>query len=227
MSDLKILREKSANELKRQANVIIGVAAFVMFIVATFLFFIAIASHSEQPLLIAGAVVLFLIASGMIVMMIINRRAEDKIKNRFMSEVYGVASSKATEIDDVSPEQFSIVCTMMFLKCGYRVKLGSPDSMEGASIIVKKRGIRRTRVRCELAIGRISPDLIKQFAISKRFHRHSDLMIITNGYLMKPSRELAEQYGIKVIERDKLQKILKSASLKPLPSNSKIARTGK
>lgn len=224
MSKLKILREKSQNELKRQANAIMAIAAALLFIISSAMFFLSLAYDSDKPIMITIAVAALLIAIGMVVMIIINRRAESKTTNRFMAEVSKVASTKAAEIDDVSPEQFAIVCAMMFVKCGYNVKIGTPDTMEGASLVIKKRGIRKARVRCEMAIGRIGPDIIKEFAMSKRFHRHCDMVLITNGYLMAPAKELAEEKGISVIDRDRISKILESAKSKPIPKNYRLNR---
>jgi HJR/Mrr/RecB family endonuclease len=226
MSKLSIMREKSATELKRQANVIMGAVAFILFLIASVLFFVASVSGNDRVPIVM-AVIAVILAVGVIVVIVFNRRSERRVAAKFLSGVSDVASGKETEIDDVTPEQFSIVCAMMFLKCGYRVKLGSPDSMDGASLVVKKKGVRRARIRCEMACGRINEDFVREFAQSRRFHRFSDLILITNGYLMKPARRAAAECKVTVIERDRLRDLLKSAARKRMPKGFSIIKNGK
>ena len=127
------------------------------------------------------------------------------------------------EIDGMSGTEFEKYCINLLDLSGllpYALYATTKTSGDyGADVIITTAYGLRISVQCKrLKSSPVRVDAIQEVVASKKYYKTKESMIITNSKLTPNAMELAETNGVFVIDRDKLEKLIriKNTNLKPI-----------
>ena len=133
----------------------------------------------------AAAVCLFVFYSGW-------------IRNRYLR-------MRLKKVDKLSGESFEEYLKEHFKKRGYKVKTTRRSGDYGADLLMKKRG-KTTVVQAKRYEKPVGVFAVQEVIGAMAYYEADSAMVVTNRTFTKNARNLAEQSGVDLWDRERIQK---------------------
>ena len=119
-----------------------------------------------------------------------------------------IASITIDKIDCLDGEDFEELLAMIFRQRGLKVTKTKKSHDYGADLLVSTKD-EIIAIQCKLYYNRsVSNSAVQEIATAKDYYQASRAVVITNSKFTKPAEILAEKIGVKLIDRNSLQKLL-------------------
>ncbi|WP_337913709.1 restriction endonuclease [Cohnella zeiphila] len=185
---------------------VIVLGYFVMILLSRYLFGLEVTSRIQQArsdLSKANSVHTEILKALDFIKKIDEEAAAAKEKIRILRE------SRINDIDKMSGVQFEEHLAYFFSRLGYKVKGTSTTGDQGVDLILKKNNetiaIQAKRYDPSKSVGNSA---IQEVIAGKIIYDCSDGWVITTSYFTKSAIQLASKAGIRLIDREKLIKML-------------------
>lgn len=119
-------------------------------------------------------------------------------------------------IDALSGEQFEEFLATYYRANGYRVRLTKTTGDFGADLILKKKG-ETTVVQAKRYKNAVGIEAVQQIIGGKAYYHADKMVVATNSYYTKAAKELAEESGVTLLDRNdvaKMSRILRKEEAK-------------
>ncbi|WP_248465007.1 restriction endonuclease [Pectobacterium versatile] len=110
-------------------------------------------------------------------------------------------------VDAMDGFQFEDFLVEIFRTMGYDVKETKRSQDQGADLFVIRFG-KNMVIQAKNYSGSVGNSAVQQVLSAKTFYNCDEAMVVTNSYFTKSAKELADSAGVRLIDRDELQKYL-------------------
>lgn len=108
-----------------------------------------------------------------------------------------------SEIDRMRREEFSEYLAEYFRLCGYKVSMTPEKNNFGADLILQLKN-RKTVVQTKRYVEKVDTHAVRYIIGAKGYYDANDMMIITSNYFTDEAIKLADEYEVKLWDRDNL-----------------------
>lgn len=116
---------------------------------------------------------------------------------------------KVEDIDLLDGYQFEDFLKDLYLKMGYDVEPTRLSGDQGADLVVVKFG-EKTVIQAKCYSGKVGNKAVQEILASMSLYQAQKGAVITNNYYTPATFELAEANNIELIDRDGLEKLIKT-----------------
>lgn len=131
-----------------------------------------------------------------IVVTLIQRNKQKEIRN-----------SGILHIDQMSGVQFEEYLRILFIATGYKVKTTPASGDFGADLILEKEN-KRIAVQAKRYKSTVGIKAVQEVASAKTHYRANETWVVTNSKFTKAAQQLAESNDVKLLDREKLIKLM-------------------
>lgn len=110
-------------------------------------------------------------------------------------------------VDAMDGFQFEDFLMEIFQTMGYDVKETKRTQDQGADLFVTRFG-KNMVIQAKNYSGSVGNSAVQQVISAKTFYGCDEAMVVTNSWFTRSAKELAESAGVRLIDRDDLQKYL-------------------
>lgn len=132
---------------------------------------------------------------------LVSYRKEKRLRS-FLSQAH------LSQIDWMTQEEFDQFTAELYRQLDYQVTITKGDAYTHSDIIALSRK-DSVVLKTNLSITKLDKTMIQEAHEAKAFYGTSRAAVITNNYFHKSTIELALKLGVELIDRDKLNRLLK------------------
>jgi len=110
-------------------------------------------------------------------------------------------------VDAMDGFQFEDFLVQIFQTIGYDVKETKRTADQGADLFVSRFG-KNTVIQAKNYAGSVGNSAVQQVISAKAFYGCDAAMVVTNSYYTKSAKELASTAGVRMVDREGLQRYL-------------------
>lgn len=112
-------------------------------------------------------------------------------------------SSGILEIDKMTGEQFEKYLAQVYKSMGYSVQMTSKTADYGADLILHKDG-KKIIIQAKRYNSNVGIKAVQEVIGAINYYQAIEGWVVTNSYLTKNAKKLAESNKVKIIEREEL-----------------------
>ena len=114
-----------------------------------------------------------------------------------------------SNIDTMTGSEFEEFLDRLFKKQGYEVEVTQKSNDQGADLLLQKSG-QRIVVQAKRYKNNVGNNAVQQITAAKNYYNCHYAMIVTNSYFTSSAKELAFANDIKLWNRNRLEKEIKT-----------------
>ena len=142
-----------------------------------------------------------------VILFLIIKKLLTKLKNKTIRKY--ISTVDINTIDTLNGIEFEDFLQTVFICYGYLVEKTKKSHDYGADLIVKNKD-KKIAVQCKLYYKHtVGNSAIQEVATAKDFYNTDEAIVITNSKFSKPAINLAEKIGVKLLDRNDLDKLPK------------------
>jgi len=113
-------------------------------------------------------------------------------------------------IDKMDGRQFEIYLQILFRHLGYHPEVTKQSGDFGADLVMERDEKIVVQAKRYGSKNRVSLSAVQEVYGAKAYYRANQAWVVTNSYFTKQAKELAAACGVKLVDREDLQELIRA-----------------